>query len=270
MSDAAAVLPLSGLRIVVTRATGQAADLSERLEALGAVVGELPAIEIVPLPPSELDARLSQIDTYDWIVLTSTNGVEMFAGRLRDANALVAAVRRWRIAAIGQATAKRLRQHGLPVDLIPDRAVAESLLEALLATGVEGRRLLLPVAEGARAVLPDGLQAAGATVDVVATYRTIRPHDYESDALQIVRSGAVDVLTFASPSAVRNTIDLVGGPIPAAVAIACIGPVTARAASDVGLTVDIEAQDHSIAGLIDAISSWAAQRAPQKEQSNVC
>lgn len=269
MTEAAPGLPLSGLRIVVTRAAGQAADLSERLEALGAVVGELPAIEIVPLSSTTLDERLLRLSDYDWVVLTSANGVEIFAARMREMDVPIPTTRGWRVAAIGAATATRLRQHHLPVDLIPDRAVAEGLLEALVATGVEGRRLLLPVAEGARNVLPDGLSTAGATVDVVATYRTVRPHDTESDVLRLIRDGAVDVLTFASPSAVRNTVELIGAAMPVSVAIACIGPITARAAHDLGLAVDIEAQEHSIVGLIDAISAWAAERAPQKEQTDV-
>ncbi|HMM41081.1 MAG TPA: uroporphyrinogen-III synthase [Thermomicrobiales bacterium] len=269
MSGPAAEAALAGLRVVVTRAARQAGDLSSQLESLGAVVVSLPAINIVPLPTEPLDVALRRIDEFDWLVLTSANGVEIVLGRLRALDLAIGAAGGPKIAAIGAATARRLSAAGIAVDFVPERAIAESLLDGLIGRGVAGKRLLLPVAEAARDVLPDGLRAAGAAVEVVHTYRTVLPAGSAKNVIEEVRAGMVDVFTFASPSAVRNTAELVGLPLPPGVAVACIGPVTARAARELGLRVDIVAADHSIPGLVAAIVAWAAGRATQKERADV-
>lgn len=269
MSGLAAGAALAGLRVVVTRAARQAGDLSFQLEALGAEVVALPAIDIVPLPTGPLDAALRRLDEFDWLVLTSANGVGIVVDRLQALDLAVDTVGGPKIAAIGAATARRLAAAGIAVDFVPERAVAESLLDGLVERGVAGKRLLLPVAEAAREVLPDGLRAAGAAIEVVHTYRTVLPAGSAKAVVEEVRAGAVDVLTFASPSAVRNIAEMVGLPLPSGVAVACIGPVTARAARELGLRIDIVAVEHSIPGLVAAIVAWAAGRAIQKERADV-
>lgn len=265
MSDPARGAPLKGLRVAVTRAASQASDLSDRLSARGAAVIELPAIEIEPLSTGPLDDALGQLASYDWVVLTSSNGVAAFVDRLAALGLSAWREDAPRVAAVGRTTAARLQAAGIPVDLVPQQAVAEALLAALIASGIAGRRVLLPVAEGARDVLPDGLRRAGAQVEVVHAYRTIQPPAADAIVAEI-RSGGVDVLTFASPSAVRNTAEIVGLPLPEHTAIACIGPVTSAAAVGLGLRVDVEAGEHSIAGLVEAIVAWAASRSDVKER----
>ncbi len=266
-SPAAGVL--GGLRVVVTRAARQAGELSQRLEALGADVVELPAIEVVPLSSGPLDDAIGRLVEFDWVVLTSANGVDAFVGRLRERGLPSGATTSPRYAAIGGATARRLAAAGITADLVPERAVAESLLDALVASGVAGRRLLLPVAEAARDILPAGLREAGAIVEVVSVYRTTRPSGIAPDVASALGDGASVVLSFASPSAVRNTAELLGLPIDARVAVACIGPVTAAAARELGMRVDIEAEDHSIPGLVDAIVAWSVARRAEQERPDV-
>ncbi|HET9014377.1 MAG TPA: uroporphyrinogen-III synthase, partial [Thermomicrobiaceae bacterium] len=158
------------------------------------------------------------------------------------------------IAAIGPATARRLRAVGLEPALVPERFVAEEVLAGMLARGVAGRRVLLARAERARDVLPEGLRAAGANVDVVVAYRTV-PGRPDPDALARVRSGEVDVVTLTSSSTARNLVALLGDDL-AAIArarVVCIGPVTADTAREIGLRVDAVAGDYSIPGVVDAI-----------------
>jgi uroporphyrinogen III methyltransferase/synthase len=241
--------PLFGRRIVVTRAREQASDLVGRLELLGAEALELPAIRIGD--PADAGAALraaaARIGDYDWVVFTSVNTVDRVFPLLRDARALGTA----RVAAIGPGTADRLASFNVVSDLLPDRFVAESLLAAFPAGP---GRVLLPRAAVARDVLPDGLRAKGWEVDVVEAYRTERevprPETLEAAA-------AADAITFTSSSTVRNYLEVAGGDrIPTVVA--CIGPVTADTARAAGLRVDVEAEVHTIEGLIDALVAWFA------------
>jgi uroporphyrinogen III methyltransferase/synthase len=239
--------PLFGRRVVVTRAREQASDLRARLEALGAEVVELPAIAVEPLP-----FDLPPLDAYAWIVFTSANGVAHFFARGiaaagLDARALAGA----RLAAIGPGTAAALEGRGLRADLVPERFVAESLLDAM-PPATHGERVLIPRAEVARDVLPAGLVAAGYDVTVLPVYRTVTAAP-DPAALDAVRSGAVDAITFTSSSTVDNFCDLVG-PLPdPQPLVASIGPVTSAAAARRGLRVDVEAAEHDIPGLLDAV-----------------
>lgn len=237
--------PLFGRTIVVTRAREQASELRRRLEALGAAVVELPSIAIEPAP-----FEVPPLDAYSWIVFTSVNGVnalfdEGLAPAGLDARALAGA----RVAAIGPGTARALASRGIRVDLVPERFVAESLLEAFPAASSEGERVLLARAAQARDVLPEGLEARGYGVDVLAVYRTVRA-DVDEGALARVRAGEVDAVTFTSSSTVANFCDLVGSlPDPAPVVVS-IGPVTSATALERGLRVDAEAAEHTIDGLV--------------------
>lgn len=251
---------LSGLRVAVTRAPAAKDDLVAGLEALGAQVVVAPLIGIVPPADSTaLEAAARRCGWYDWVVFTSANGVERFWEMLVEVGGGSASFDRVRVACIGPVTAAAALARGLRPDLIPDAAVAESLLDALLAGSVgspelEGMRILLPVAAGARRVLEAGLAARGAEVDRVAAYRTIpdpagietlRPH---------LAAGDIDLLTFASPSAVDNFMDVIGSVGGAEVGV--IGPITARAARRRGLTVQIEAAEYTGAGLLRAIVAY--------------
>jgi uroporphyrinogen III methyltransferase / synthase len=240
--------PLFGRTIVVTRAREQASDLRQRLELLGADVVELPAIVLEPI-----DFALPDLARYGWIVFTSANGVEAFFDRGLTPAALDArALAPLRIAAIGPGTADALARRGLRADLVPARFVAESLLEAFPAPQSAGVRVLLPRAEVARDVLPEGLRAKGYSVDVLPVYRTV-PAEPDPAVLDRVRAGAVDAITFTSSSTVTNFCDTVGVKSDPAPPVVSIGPVTSAAARARGLEVDAEADPHTIEGLVAAL-----------------
>jgi uroporphyrinogen III methyltransferase/synthase len=246
--------PLFGRRIVVTRARDQASELVERLAALGAATVEVPAIAI--RDPADggaaLDAAARRLDAYDWVVVTSPNGARRLLDAIRAAGRDARAFGSSRLAAIGPGTAEALAAGNLVPDLVPDRFVAEALVEAFPS----GRgRVLLARASVARGALPDGLRAKGWDVDVVDAYRTdpvpLGPEDAEAVA-------SAEIVTFTSSSTVTNFLAAVGDrPVPPVVA--AIGPITAATARDRGLTVDVEAGVHTIPGLVDALVAWAAE-----------
>jgi uroporphyrinogen III methyltransferase/synthase len=247
--------PLFGRSVVVTRAREQASELRQRLEALGAEVIELPAIAI-----ERVDFALPPLDRYTWLVFTSANGVTAFLERgLTPAGLDVRVLAGMRIAAIGPGTAAALAERGLRADLVPERFVAESLLDAFPVPSSEGERVLLARAERARDVLPAGLVERGYEVDVLGVYRTV--HAAPDPALvDRVRRGEVDALTFTSSSTVTNLCDLLGGVPERQPLVASIGPVTSRTAKERGLRVDIEATEHTIDGLVDALLEGMAER----------
>ena len=240
--------PLFGRRIVVTRAREQASELRIRLEALGAEVLELPAIRVEPV-----DFALPPLHRYAWIVFTSANGVRAFFERGLEAAGLdTRALGGLRVAAIGPGTAGALEARGIRPDLVPDRFVAESLLEGFPAPGSPGERVLLARAEQARDVLPEGLGERGHAVDVLAVYRTVQAEP-EAGLLEHVRAGDVDALTFTSSSTVNNFLDVVGPATDAGPLVVSIGPVTSATARERGLRVAAEADPHTIDGLVAAI-----------------
>jgi uroporphyrinogen III methyltransferase / synthase len=278
--------PLFGRRVVVTRAREQASALVERLAALGAATVEVPAIRIAESADggAALGAAIERLAAgrYAWLVLTSPNGARRLLAALRAAGRDARALGGVRLAAIGPGTADVLAGANLVPDLVPDRFVAESLLEAFPAAGpvadraadpavaagaggvpaaagspaVDGPRdgVLLVRAAVARDVLPDGLAAKGWAVDVVEAYRT------EPAPLEPATAAALaeaEIVTFTSSSTVTNFLATAGrAAVPPVVA--AIGPITAATARDHGLTVDVEAEVHSIDGLVDALCAWAA------------
>jgi uroporphyrinogen III methyltransferase/synthase len=250
--------PLFGKRVLVTRARGQAGDLSQALAELGAEPVELPAIEIKPrVERGKLREALRRLDVaeYDWLVFTSANGVDVFFGHLcqqgRDARALGRA----RVCAIGPGTAATLRWNGIVVDLLPERFVAEGVVDALSKEAIMGKRVLWPRARGARRTLALGLRRLGAQVDELPLYAAAVPKEANAEALERLRAGEIDVVTFASSSAVRNLVRMLGGDVSVLERplIACIGPVTARAARRLGLRVDVEAPEHTVEELVQAL-----------------
>jgi uroporphyrinogen III methyltransferase/synthase len=249
--------PLSGKRIVVTRTRKQAGALTSQLRALGADVFELPTIRIEP--PTELRefAELVQDSHgYDWIVFTSPNGVEaffeIFYKLYDDAREIGAA----KIAAIGPATAQRVRDFHLHVDLQPEEFVAEAIIrEFQKQGGVENLRILLARAEKARDVLPRELSKLGAIVDEAFAYRTVpETRDITGARRRLLEEGA-DLITFTSSSTVENFLAL-GLPWPKGMQLASIGPITSKTATDHGLKIDIEAGRHDIEGLVEAIRKF--------------
>jgi uroporphyrinogen III methyltransferase/synthase len=246
--------PLFGRRVVVTRTRRQASALSTALRDAGAEPIEVPVIRVDN--PDDGGAALreavAQSGSYDWVVVTSPNGAERVHRALDDSGLDARAFGGARVAAIGPATAAVLRAAGLRADLVPERFVAEELLDALAAAGPPGR-VLLARAEVARDVLPDGLRARGWHVDVVDAYRTVAAP--LTDAQRAAIEGA-DVVTFTSSSTVDRFIEAVGArSVPPVVA--CIGPITAATARAHGLSVDVEAEVHTVDGLVAALVEWA-------------
>jgi uroporphyrinogen III methyltransferase/synthase len=245
--------PLFGRTVVVTRAREQASALVEQLRLAGADTVEVPSIEIVE-PPDGGAARRSAaaaVGSYDWLVFTSANGVERFLPELRDARALAGVL----VAAIGPGTADALRARNIVADLVPERFVAESLLEAFPARPPGGGRVLLARAKVARDVLPDGLRAAGWHVDVVDVYETVPVPLSDTTSAALRRA---DIVTFTSSSTVERFLEAAGADAVPPV-VACIGPVTADTARAHGLTVDVVADVHTIPGLVAALVAHAGK-----------
>jgi uroporphyrinogen III methyltransferase/synthase len=251
-------LPLSGRRIVVTRAREQADALSARLAALGAMVIELPTIEIrPPADPGPLDRAIASLPSYDWLIFTSANGVRAFIDRLRDLRAL-----RGKICAIGPATRAAIEALHLEVDLMGAEYVAESLVEAFAAHPLQGKRVLLPRAAVARDTVPFELSKRGARVDVVEAYRTVVPGDLPARVRDLL-ARPPDAITFTSSSTVKNFVAAAGAAALAGVKVVSIGPITSQSARDLGLTVDAQARVYTVEGLVDALLGLYTGSAPQ-------
>jgi uroporphyrinogen-III synthase len=255
-------LPLFGQRILVTRTISQAPILSRSLRELGAEPVELPAIDIIPNPfPERTAAAVADLPGYDWVIFTSTNGVDVFIDSLRQEGYDARHFGSAQVAAIGNATAERLRRAMIQPDFVPDEFVAEAVLDGLLERGVSGKRVLIPRAEVARTTLPDGLRQHGASVDVVPVYRTI-PGTPDPLVIDRIDAGEIDVVTFTSSSTVTNLIEMLDGDAErlSEITIACIGPITEATAREHGLEVSISADEYSIPGLINALCAAEAER----------
>lgn len=248
--------PLHGRRVVVTRARAQASGLAATLRGLGAEAIELPAIRIEPrLEAAEVREAAAAIGEYALICLTSPNGVrllfEALAAAGRDSRALAGAT----VAAIGPGTARALAERGIAADVVPERFVAEALVEALAGIEVEGKRVLVARAAEARDVLPDALRERGAEVDVVALYETVRE---QPDEAAVEAAQGAEYVTFTSSSTVTNLVEALGDRFPATARIVSIGPVTSETARAAGLEVDVEAERHDVDGLLAALLADAA------------
>ena len=258
---------LAGRTILVTRARHQAGRLAEELRARGAAVVEIPAIEIVP-PESyaELDAALSNLSQYQWLVVTSANTARVLRERRKSLDAPEApAFAHLKIAAVGSATAQALQDWGLEPAITPREYVAESLVEALGAQ-VSGQRVLLARAAVARDVIPDALRARGAQVDVVDAYRTVIPAESVT-AIGTIQGGSEavpDAATFTSSSTVTNFLALLreaGVETPRGMLAVSIGPVTSATLRDAGWEPAAEADPHDLAGLVEAVVRAVARKA---------
>jgi hydroxymethylbilane synthase len=238
---------LAGLRIMVTRADRQAAAMVDALTALGAQAIRCPVIAIEPIAVDP--AALHDLDGYDWLVLTSANGVDRMRELLREAHRDFPT--HIKVAAIGPETAARAREAGMTPALVPQRYIAEDLAEELSAAMAPGVRILLARAAGSRDVLPMQLRARGARVDVLETYRAVPPPDVRTRLAFCLPD--VDMITLTSSSTVRHFVEAMPAAVPDRLQIACIGPITAQTARELGLRVDIIAQEYTTRGLVDAI-----------------
>jgi uroporphyrinogen III methyltransferase/synthase len=248
-------LPLFGQRIVVTRAREQAGTLAGKLTALGAGVIELPTIEIQAGDTAALDAAIERLESYDWLIFTSANGVKRFAARL-DASPFDWRKLRARICAIGPATREAIDALHLKTDLMGSEYVAEGLLAAFEGYDLGGARVLLPRAAVARDLIPAELARRGAQVDVVEAYRTVTPEGLAVGAREAL-SGArrPDWITFTSSSTVQNLIAAVGVTALRGIKAASIGPITTRTARELGVEIAVEASSFTVDGLVAAIES---------------
>lgn len=252
--------PLLGKRIVITRSRTQASDLLQELTELGAQCVECPTIEVVPPDNwAPLDNAIANLRKYHWIVFTSVNGVQFFFDRLFKQGLDARALGHLRTAAIGPATAQRLRQYGINTDILPKTYQAEAVVEAFARETVKGQKVLLPRAKEARAILPQQLNRMGAEVDEISAYQTIQAVDGKNDLIQALQNGEIDMVTFTSSSTVRNFKALLPtegfGELMKGVVVACIGPITADTAKEMGFNTDIIAQNFTIGGLMEAISN---------------
>ena len=259
--------PLLGRRILMTRAREQSAESTLLFEKLGAEVIVFPTIEIVPpLRWDALDQAVDRLRTYDWIIFTSANGVHFFWQRLKKRKRRLPPS--LKVCAIGPATAKALKGKGVPVHYVPKKYIAEAVLQGFEEVDLRGKRILLARARIARDVLPKGLRKMGAKLDVVETYRTVKPRAGGRKLRRLLAEEKIDVITFTSSSTVNHFVDLLKKEnIKTAlkgVSIACIGPVTARTAKARGLKVVVQPDQYTIPGLAQAIAKYFIPLKPRR------
>jgi uroporphyrinogen-III synthase len=264
--------PLSGLHILVGRARHQAGVLSIGLRKLGAEVIEIPFIEIrKPRSYRPLDSALRNVRQYDWLILTSVNGVDAVWDRLKKLHIKKNGLTHLKVVAIGPATRKAIEKRSIHVAVMPDEYVAESVVESL-RNRISEKRVLLARAKIARDVIPHELSKLGAHVDVVEAYETVIPGRSRARLRSLFRNPArrPDVITFTSSSTVRNFVALLSQvpgsarPRPPkafqSIRFASIGPVTSSTLRELGLPVDIEPKQYTIPGLIDAIANFVTHQ----------
>jgi uroporphyrinogen-III synthase len=251
--------PLAGWRILTTRAGKQAGGLARPLRALGAEVIEIPTIEIRP-PRSydALDSALREINSYDWLILTSVNGVEALFARLKKLRISVTKLSHLNIAAIGPATQREIEKKGIKVAVMPEKYIAESVVEALRGK-TEGKRVLLVRAKIARDVLPNELRKAGAKVEVAEAYETHVPGGAQTELNRLFANedSGPDIVTFTSSSTAANFLDLLAKehyPALRDIHLASIGPVTTATLTRAGFKPAIEAREYTMEGLVLAIT----------------
>jgi uroporphyrinogen III methyltransferase/synthase len=263
--------PMFGKRIIVTRAREQASDFLKRLVTLGAACIEFPTIEIVP-PESwdGLDRAIQNIESYNWLLFTSPNGVKYFLKRLEALQKDVRDLKGLRIGAIGPKTAERWHELGIRLDLMPDEYRAEAIVEDFKGWKMRRARILLPRATQAREVLPDELKKLGAHVDVVSAYQTVKPeHDTEKVG-KMLEEGTINMVTFTSSSTVHNFVDMFSADSEKlaewmkAVAVACIGPITAQTAQKKGFKVDLIPPKYTVDALAESILGYFLSEQPKR------
>ncbi|HEN20660.1 MAG TPA: uroporphyrinogen-III C-methyltransferase [Desulfobacteraceae bacterium] len=252
--------PLFGKRIIVTRAREQASGFIKVLRDLGTECIEFPTIRIVsPESWAALDRAIAELETFQWLLFSSVNGVKYFLERMKFHGKDVRDIKGLKIAAIGPMTAGVWNDMGIIPDLIPGEYRAEGIVECFRRLDVKGSRILFPRAEKAREILPEELKSMGAEIDVVPAYRTVRPDDDIDRIREMLSSGSVDVVTFTSSSTVTNFVEMFRSDGESffkwmeSVTVACIGPITANTARENGLSVGIVAPEYTVDGLAKTI-----------------
>ncbi len=254
--------PLFGKRILVTRTREQSARMAQQIVELGGEPILFPTIKI--FPPEDfgpLDQAIEKIETFDWLIFTSVNGVEAFFRRFFQLDSDVRELAGPRIGAIGPVTAQAIRDRGIRVELLAKEFTAEGILELFTEEQVRGKRFLVPRAEKARDVLPQGIAARGGEVEVVPVYRTGIPEDADMEAIRsLLEKKRVDAATFTSSSTVTHFIDMLRESDPSSllrdVVVASIGPITSRTIRANGLRVDVQAREYTVDGLLKALSEY--------------
>lgn len=255
-------LPLTGTTILVTRAAGQSSEFCQLLQQQGAIVMEMPALEITP--PSSwfaLDEAIAQIHTFNWLILSSTNGVDYFFQRLQEKGQNPQVLEKVKIAVVGKKTAASLAEHGLSADFIPPNFIADSLIEHF-PEELPNQKILFPRVEtGGREVLVQELTAKGAEVVEVPAYQSGCPSAIPLEVLQALEQQTIDIITFASSKTVQYFHQLVKDNLPLdrleKVTIASIGPQTSKTCQQLLGKVDVEATEYTLLGLTEAIVRWA-------------
>jgi len=265
--------PLAGKRVLITRAADQAGEFSRLLAERGAVVMECPTISLVPPDCwDELDAAINRLDDFDWLVLTSVNGVRFFFDRLGELGRHSSSLGHCKVCVVGPRTAELVQTHGIVPALLPDQFTGEGVLAALSASGVAGKRVLFPRADGAREVIVTGLTGLGAVVTAPVVYCNRMPQQLDQAARKALEQRELDVITFSAPSTVRNLATLLGGAtrlgeLLEGVVVASIGPVTSRACRELGLPVTVEPQRATLADLADSLETYFCNHAVWKSES---
>lgn len=259
--------PLFGKKVVVTRTRKQASALVRLLEEEGAETVEFPTIEIVP-PESwyEMDKAIENLGLYNWIIFTSVNGVEFFFDRLKAKKKNISEFKGVKIATIGEQTGRAVENLGLSVDIIPYEFRAEGVVESFRGINIKGKRILIPRAKEAREILPVELQKMGAEVNVVTAYKTKKPNlERVEEVREMLRSGEIDVLTFASSSTVSNFLSILGkgSKLLLKPTIACIGPITAQPLREIGIEPQIVCKKYTIEELVREIVDYFRHKSNQ-------
>ena len=255
--------PLFGKKILVTRSRAQSSTLLKSLEDLGADTIEIPSIEINELDDySPVDSLLIKLE-YDWIIFSSANAVDIFFSRLTNLGKDSRNLSGITIGAIGPATTEALDKHGITADFVPQRSVSEEILTELSTKNWENQRVLLPSSNIGRDVLEKGLTELGATTLKIPIYNTSRPNNIEDAAKKAIQAG-LDLITFTSSSTVENLLDILSDDKQylKTAPIACIGPITAKTAVDLGLEIELIASTHTVSGLVESIIEYVSAKEP--------
>ncbi len=264
MKDSGAKKPLAGRRVMVTRSPDQSSACASQLQEAGAIPVSIPAIIVgPPLDWRLLDAAIGHLHSYDWIIFTSSNGVDYFFKRLAHAEKDATALSQSKVATVGRATANTLRGHGREPDFVPSKHTSEVLVKELGEERLKGKRVLTPRSDIAPDTIVKELTRLGAAVEDVPAYHTSMPEESRRRAVQALTSQEVDVVTFTSSSTVMSLMTLLGGEardLISRVTTACIGPVTAKTAHEQGLRVDVMANENTTSGLVTALEEWAEKK----------
>ncbi len=251
--------PLQGRRVLVTRAAEQAAAFTEQLRQRGAQVVECPTISLVgPESWESIDQALKNLASFDWLILTSVNGVRFFFGRMQELGSVIHDLQNCMVCAVGPKTAEAVQELGITPDLVPEQFTGEGVVKAFERINLQGKQVLFPKADGARDLIPQQLRARGAVVVDPVVYRNIIPSDLPETARLALAQQQLDAVVFSSPSTMRNLSVLLGGmnrleEVLQGVTVASIGPVTTKACRELGLTVTVEPDQATLDDLLQAL-----------------